>query len=269
MLDDWEALASWRGRTLGDVEVLPEVDSTNAEALRRVDAGAPADALVLVARRQTAGHGSRGRAWHDSEGRSVALTALLRWPEDVPRALATWAGALAVFDLFRDGGVAVRIKWPNDVLIRERKVAGVLAETRTSQRSTWIALGIGLNVGQRSADFPDEIARSATSLALEGCRVALADATFELMLQLDARLTQLFERSPALVRDGFAQGLGLLGTRVSARTPVRTFRGVLAGLDLDGSVLIRTGEGTSESEGPREPGTTRIPGGHVLSLDEA
>ncbi len=82
-------LRDWSGERLGPVEVLPVVDSTNAEALRRVTRGVACDGLVLVAERQEAGRGSRGRAWSHLLGKSIALTALLRASDERPPHLAT------------------------------------------------------------------------------------------------------------------------------------------------------------------------------------
>src|SRR5262245_52331347 len=106
-------LSAWTGARLGPVELLPAVDSTNAEALRRVERGAARDGLVLVAERQEAGRGSRGRAWTHLPGRSLALTALLRWRDAPSLHLATWAAVVAATDVARAHGLAASIKWPN------------------------------------------------------------------------------------------------------------------------------------------------------------
>src|SRR5262245_8619303 len=94
-----DRLRSWTGARLGPVEVLATVDSTNAEALRRLYRGTARDGFVLVALRQEAGRGSRGRAWEHLPGKSLALTALLRGSEASPLHLATWAGVVAATDV--------------------------------------------------------------------------------------------------------------------------------------------------------------------------
>src|SRR5262249_20724430 len=109
-------LSAWTGARLGPVEVLADVDSTNAEALRRVERGLARDGLVLVAERQTAGRGSRGRAWEHRPGRSLALTALLRGSDARPLHLATWAAVVAATDVAAAHGLVPSIKWPNDAL---------------------------------------------------------------------------------------------------------------------------------------------------------
>jgi BirA family biotin operon repressor/biotin-[acetyl-CoA-carboxylase] ligase len=249
---DLDPLAGWQGRDLGPVEVLPFVDSTNTEALRRIDRGEAGARDVLLAHRQTAGHGSRGRVWHETPGRSLALTAILDWPDGVPVAVATWLGAVAVVDALGGLGLEARIKWPNDVLIGPRKVAGVLAEVRQAGTVTRIALGIGVNVGQEEADFLPGFVTPPTSLRLEGRAVPRLDVARVLLAALDARLAQLPEGGTS-IRDAFAGGLGLVGRPVRVSFLDRTIQGRLAGIELDGTVRV---------------GAEKLAGGHVSALRE-
>jgi BirA family biotin operon repressor/biotin-[acetyl-CoA-carboxylase] ligase len=256
--DDWSELPRWRGTRIGPVELLEEVDSTSLEALRRIDTGPASSGATLVARRQTAGHGSRGRAWHDLPDRSLALTVMLRWPEPAPLALATWLGAVGVADLLRELGLPARLKWPNDALLDGRKIAGVLAEVRragttasASAAPPWIALGIGLNVGHGSSDFPPDLAAPATSLALHGVALSVPEAARRLLAALDRRVDALLTGSGATIRDAYLDGLGLLGRRVRATLPGREVEGALTGLEVDGTIVV---------------GDERLPGGHVAAL---
>jgi BirA family biotin operon repressor/biotin-[acetyl-CoA-carboxylase] ligase len=243
---------------LGPIERLDEVDSTNAEALRRVDAGTARDGLVLVASRQTSGHGSHGRRWQDVEGRSLAWSALVAWPAAVPLTIATWLGVVATTDWLLERGLAARVKWPNDALVRERKIAGVLAETRRRDGTDWVVLGIGVNVGHGPRDFPEGFATPATSLALEGVRVTVAEAAAALTEAVAARWLRLRTGDgAAAVRDAFAERLGLLGRRVVAEVPMRRFEGELLGLDLDGTLTLRRNDAAPDD---------RIAGGHVSAL---
>ena len=139
---------------------LREVDSTNVRAQRLAVSGAPHGALVTAAA-QTAGHGRQGRAWVTPPGRALACSLVLREP---PRLLPMVA-ALAVADVadrFDAAGRTAAIKWPNDVLLDGRKVAGILAEGRPQEG--WVVLGIGLNVAVAQDDFPPELRALATSL---------------------------------------------------------------------------------------------------------
>ena len=261
--NEHEELGRFRGVRLRRAELLAEIDSTNREAFRRVeradfdevrDAG-----LVLIAERQTAGHGSRGRAWSDRADKSLAMTALLAWPADWPLAAATWAGAIAVADALRELGLPTRLKWPNDVLVPERagdaaddrgaarKIAGILAETRSPGRVALVALGIGLNVGQSPSDFPPGFTTAPTSLAMEGRAATVADAALRLLHALDRHLGA----GPAAIAATFRAGLGLVGQTVELERADGTITGRLDALTDDG-VLIVDG--------------IRHHGGHVLAL---
>lgn len=155
---------------------LREVDSTNVRAQRLAVSGAPHGALVTAAA-QTAGHGRQGRAWVTPPGRALACSLVLR---DPPRLLPMLA-ALAVADVadrFDAAGRTAAIKWPNDVLLDGRKVAGILAEGRPQEG--WVVLGIGVNVAVAEDDLPPELRAIATSLGR-----APADVEPVLVLLLD------------------------------------------------------------------------------------
>jgi BirA family transcriptional regulator, biotin operon repressor / biotin---[acetyl-CoA-carboxylase] ligase len=156
---------------------LRTVGSTNARAQTLAKGGAPHGTLV-TAGEQTAGHGRQGRAWVTPPGRALACSLVLR---DPPALLPLLAGVAVAevaeaYDRERRG---VAIKWPNDVLLDGRKVAGILAEGRPQEG--WIVLGIGLNVALDLGALPAEVREIATSLGgapaeVEGVLTALLDA---------------------------------------------------------------------------------------------
>lgn len=265
MDDGLEALRSWRGRALAGLELLDEVDSTNAEALRRSDRGEHADGRVLLARSQTGGHGSRGRAWSSPPGRSLALTAWLPWPEGRPITLATWLGVVAVVDAVTALGLAGSIKWPNDALIGGRKVAGVLAETRGSPPV--VALGVGLNVLQSREELPQETPTPPTSLHLEGARCTLLDAATALLAALDRRVGEL-QREPERLRADFERQLALTGRAVIATLPDATWYATLARLELDGTLLLVPAPAAPPPSADATALTAplRVHGGHLAAL---
>jgi BirA family biotin operon repressor/biotin-[acetyl-CoA-carboxylase] ligase len=254
-----DPLRGWRGRTIGPVELLDRIDSTNAEALRRTDRGLVADGRVLLARLQTAGHGSRGRSWDSPAGAALALTAWLRWPMERSPLLATWAGALSVADAAAAYGVSVRLKWPNDALVGGCKLAGVLAEMRAFRGGTAVALGIGMNVLQDAAELPRDAATPPTSLRIEGATASLRAAGRALLEALDARLGEAFAH-PQTTADAFASALQIRGRRVEVTpaTSSRPFAAQFERLHEDGTLsLLREEEGA---------GRLRLSGGHVLAL---
>src|SRR3954468_22320857 len=136
---------------------LRETASTNDRARALAMAGAPHGTLVTAAS-QTAGRGRQGRRWIAPPGRGLLASLVVREPP----ALLPLFGAVAVADTV---GPAARIKWPNDVLVDGRKVAGILAEGRPADG--WAVLGIGLNVAVRIADLPPELHPTAGTLGLE------------------------------------------------------------------------------------------------------
>uniref|UniRef100_A0A455T7P4 biotin--[biotin carboxyl-carrier protein] ligase n=1 Tax=Thermogemmatispora argillosa TaxID=2045280 RepID=A0A455T7P4_9CHLR len=138
---------------------LPVVDSTNTLAMQRaieVGADESLEGLVVLTESQTAGRGRQGRRWVDVAGRNVLLSMVL-YPR-FPLPLMTMFSALAVLETIADtAGLVAAIKWPNDILIGERKVAGILIETSSDRAGRLVAvLGIGVNVNGRSEDLAIE-----------------------------------------------------------------------------------------------------------------
>lgn len=143
------------------VERLEECASTQEEARRRARAGAP-DGTVVVAKRQTEGHGQHGHAWFSPEG-GLYLSVVLRGLADAR--LLTLAVGNAVADVMEVAGVEPRLKWVNDVLVDGRKIAGILVESEsTGDRIDFLVVGIGVNVEGHAADWPAPVGRVATTL---------------------------------------------------------------------------------------------------------
>jgi BirA family biotin operon repressor/biotin-[acetyl-CoA-carboxylase] ligase len=196
---------------------LRSVGSTNARARELAEGGAPHGTLV-TASEQTAGRGRQGRTWVTPPGTAIAASVILREFDDL---LPLRAG-LAVADL---AGGAARVKWPNDVLLDGRKVAGILVEARAPE---WAVVGIGVNV----VSVPPEVADIATSLERDDVEGALS----ELLRALDRRVAQPPGDVLAAVRERDA----LLGQRVRWNGG----EGVGAGIDASGALLVDTPGGT-------------------------
>src|SRR3954449_678311 len=137
---------------LGTPRLHFRVTDSTSERAKALAADAP-HGLLVTAAEQTAGHGRQGRSWSAPAGEAVLMSVVLReWPELLPL-----AAALAVAET---AGPEARIKWPNDVLVDGRKVAGILVEARAGEG--WAVLGIGVNVAVR--EFPEELREIAGSL---------------------------------------------------------------------------------------------------------
>ncbi len=220
------------------------LDSTNEEARRLAEAG-EAGPLWIIAREQTAGRGRRGREWVSARGNLFA-TLLLRpqKPADVCAQLS-FAAALAAGDVVASFAPTSRValKWPNDVLLDGRKVAGILLESSGGGQARmieWLAVGTGINL----ADHPDGTDMPATSLASAIGRAPDAD---EALALLAARWAAWYEawmnNGFAPIRDAWLARATGLGERVRARLGTRDVQGVFEDLAQDGALLLREANG--------------------------
>ncbi len=239
------ALVSERGLALGaPLTGRDETASTNDDAKRAAKEGAPAGALFL-AESQTAGRGRMGRAWLSARGENLLFSVLLRPscpPARVPP-LALVAG-LAVRDAVAKvvGEGEVKVKWPNDVLVRGKKIAGVLVEsTVVGSRVDAVIVGIGLNVLSR--DLPDAIASTATSVALELPAGASppdrAEILVDVLAGLDRDLGHVAARGLGLVHARLTRADALRGRRVAGEVGA----GIAEGIDEGGRLLVRDDAG--------------------------
>jgi BirA family biotin operon repressor/biotin-[acetyl-CoA-carboxylase] ligase len=210
--------------TLGTPRLhLRRTDSTNDRARALAIAGAPHGTLV-TAGEQTAGRGRHGRTWSAAPGRGLLLSLVLR---DVPALLAL-ASAVAVADVV---GANAAIKWPNDVLLGGRKVAGILAEGRPQEG--WAVLGIGVNVALREQDLPPRVAAGAAGLGLGPA--AVEPTLVALLIALERRLAQ----QPGAILDAYRGRDALLGRAVRWQHG----NGVAAGVDGAGRLLVEAAGG--------------------------
>ncbi|MEW6538571.1 MAG: biotin--[acetyl-CoA-carboxylase] ligase [Pseudomonadota bacterium] len=227
--------------------ILDEIDSTNAEARRLAEAG-EAGPRWIVARRQTAGRGRRGRKWDTDQG-NLAATLLITTPKSAPEAAqATFIAALAVADLL-DVFVSpalVSIKWPNDVLLDGVKVSGILVESgRHANGDLWLAVGIGVNL----AHAPEGTERGATSVA-ERLRADLAyvppiEAAAEILAETFAvwwGRWQTMGFEPVL--DAWTSRLTGLNGPCVARLDNETLEGLAEGVEPDGALRLRLADGS-------------------------
>jgi BirA family transcriptional regulator, biotin operon repressor / biotin---[acetyl-CoA-carboxylase] ligase len=211
------------------------VDSTQAIVFALAADGA-ADRTVVVADSQAAGRGRRGRAWHDEPGASLLCSILLRprlAPARLP-ALSLTAGVAVAEALAHAAGLAPRLKWPNDVLVGGRKIAGILLEGRLGP-SPVVALGIGVNVTQQS--FPPELAGRATSVRLAGAEIDRESLLLAVLDALDGWRARLERDGFAPVRERWRALADTLGRPVS----VDGVTGIAVDVDDDGALLVDDG----------------------------
>ena len=216
------------------------LDSTNLELLRLAEQGAE-PGTVVVAKTQTAGRGRLGRRWMDVPGRCLLMSVLLDAP-DHTRSLLTAAMALAATRALEGlGDIAPRIKWPNDVLIEGRKVAGVLAEGPARGP---VAVGLGINVNGVPADLPEDL-RDRAGFVSEylGHEVAVGVVEKAVRQGLDATCTRLARGESALVIEALNSYDCLSGREITAAVAGSTVRGIAQRWLPDGRLLMIDQEG--------------------------
>ena len=221
---------------------LDATGSTNDDARRLAQDGAP-EGTVVIARSQSAGRGRLGRSWHSPDGAGLYLSIVLRPQEPLDRVgrYALVAALAALEACHAAGAAAARIKWPNDVLVERRKVAGILAELRAGSGGAELVLGFGLNVGTPPQGYPAEL-NGVTSLSAEAGRTVGVDETAEALLaSLDAWIARLRRGGWEEVREAFVRyAPGVEGARVTLRGGAS---GITRGLDATGALLVETPKG--------------------------
>lgn len=217
------------------VEILPEIDSTNTELMRRARAGQP-EPILLVAERQTAGRGRLGRDWQSDTDAGLAT---LTFSLGLPLRPADWSGlSLAVgLAVVQSLHPALQLKWPNDVWLEDRKLAGILIETTSVGDVRYAVIGIGINLQPRAADG----LRTPPAALVELLPESDAPSTLAAIVLPLVRAVQAFE----------AQGFGALRHAFHARdllygrevlcTDGTT--GTARGVDASGALLVHTASG--------------------------
>ncbi|HEY3310586.1 MAG TPA: biotin--[acetyl-CoA-carboxylase] ligase [Anaerolineales bacterium] len=243
-----ELEAALRNLTLGGLSYLASTRSTNDEALAWAASGAQ-DLSLVVADEQTSGRGREGRRWFTPPGAGLAFSLVLRPGEAMREQTGRFSGlgALALLMALRRRGLEAQIKWPNDVLIRRRKVAGILVETvwmGTEVES--LVLGMGVNVSPAALPPADQLNFPATCVETElGAKVP----RYELLRDV---LEELIGLRAELASDGFIEAwqdaLAFRNETVHIwQGGGQPFSAVLLGLDSDGSLRVRSPGGEERS----------------------
>jgi len=249
-----EALSRVDLRRLGTPTLFfSSIGSTN-DVAAALAAGGARDGGVVIAETQTAGRGRRGRVWFSPPGAGLYVSVVLapsravRQPDRATALLTLAAGVALAEAVERVTGLAPAIKWPNDLLVGKRKLAGILAEGVASPTPPAglqsVVLGYGLNVS--AAAYPADLSDRVTSLESElGRRVDRADLCAQSLAMLAARYDDLLDaRFDAILDAWRARAPGSRGLRVSWETPGGPQSGVTAGVDDVGALLVRVGERT-------------------------
>ena len=220
------------------------LDSTNAEAARQARAGA-ADRTIVWSREQTGGRGRSGRPWRSPPG-NLYCSLLLR-PQVAPPVAAqlSFVAALAVGELAAaalPGDAAIRLKWPNDVLVGERKLSGILLEASAaaSGRLDWLIVGIGVNLRHH----PEGTETPATDIVAAGGRAPDPAAALGTLVGWFDRWRRAWERGGfAPVREAWLARAWRLGEEIRVRLDRETSFGRFAGIDSEGALVLELPSG--------------------------
>ena len=221
------------------------LSSTNTEAARQSSQGAE-EGLCIVAKEQTAGRGRLQRAWASPMGAGLYFSIVLRPVVDAARwSLLPLMAALAVYDALREAcDLETDIKWPNDILVGERKLCGILAETIDTNVGRAAIVGIGINL--TSEAFPVELRETATSVEAATGKTLEAEAVLQALIRaLECRYTMFQTEAGAveIILEWSQHSTYANGKRVRVSNGSETFAGLTRGLEPDGALRVETDAG--------------------------
>lgn len=223
-------------------EIFPVIDSTNSELMRRIQSGQfPKTGTVVVSESQTAGRGRRGRHWQSPFGTNLYFSYYWLLDDGLQAAMGvSIAVGLAVYDALKAlYKIDVQLKWPNDILVQEQKLAGVLVELDGQPEGPChLVIGIGLNL-KMPASASANIDQAWTDLTLLGCDVDKNKLVALLTDCLEKRLAQYRQSGLDKMHQQWNQVHAFQGQRVNLMTGQRSWQGVCEGIDQQGGIKIR------------------------------
>lgn len=227
-------------------ELHTTLGSTNERARELGEGGAPEGSLV-VALAQTQGRGRLGRAWSSPAG-GLYLSLVLRPDDAMLRRLpvSLLAGLAVAEALDAACGVQAELKWPNDVLVAGRKVAGILGEMSKVGDGHLLVLGIGINLATAPEQLPPELQETAGTLRDAPRRPGAEGLLRELLARFEAHYLEVRRGGGALALGQASARMPLLGKPVRVRLPARTLTGTAVGLSATGALIVSTDEGQRE-----------------------
>jgi BirA family biotin operon repressor/biotin-[acetyl-CoA-carboxylase] ligase len=232
------------------IEELGEVISTNDLALDRARQGEP-EGLVIRADSQTKGRGRLGRSWLSPPEFGLYFSALLRplLPGDQLAALSLVCAVAIAEGLEEIGGIQAGLKWPNDIRLGGKKIAGILLEYESSGAATSAVIaGVGLNLKSPSVGYPDEFASRTTSMEAAGCRLPPEGEILRALLnRLDLRYRDYLDSGFESLRKRWELLSDGIGGRVSISIEGGQMEGTMRGIDGAGRLILDTGDGELHS----------------------
>ncbi len=228
------------------IHYFDSIDSTNSKAYQLALAGAK-EGEVVIAESQGKGKGRLGRRWISPPFLNLYLSVILR-PKIPPyrASLITLMAAVATADAIRNySGLLPRIKWPNDILLKDRKVAGLLNEIHSeTDRIHFVILGIGMNLNMEGKTFPKEIRSLATSLKQEMGQAISRKAFLQaLLVELERWYGVFLKEGGAAILEAWRDRARIRGKRVKVTSFGETLSGIAVDVDPDGALILETRDG--------------------------
>src|SRR5271170_3073320 len=232
-----------------DIQVFEQTTSTN-DVIEKLARDGVKEGVVVFAESQTKGRGRLGRKWISPERKGLWFSILLR-PDLRPQETTqlTVASATALRRAIEsETGLKPEIKWPNDILIGGKKVAGILTELSAElDKVKHIILGIGVDVNVDAGELPPEVGKIATSLKIEaGGLISRVELAVEILRELDRDYARMCAGNFSAIADEWEAGCATIGKNVTVQMGDRKISGCAESLDDDGALLVRTGHGRLE-----------------------
>ena len=217
---------------------LDEVDSTNEYLKRMVEDGYDSDEMLTVtAQFQTAGKGRRGRQWFSEPGTALMFSVLVKPSLKMDDcSMITLIMAMAVRQALKDMDIDTNIKWPNDIVLGNKKICGILTEALLDSKR--IIVGVGINTNQES--IPQELKESATSILLETDDCVDHDSLLDsILFNFEKLLERLFEAGDLSdLKSEYEEALVSLNKEVTVLDPAGEYNGICKGIDNKGQLIV-------------------------------
>ena len=223
------------------VEVLESVDSTNDYAKKK--AKELVDGSVIISLEQVKGKGRRGRSFHSGKGDGIYLSIILKPGFEPTKApfITSIAGA-ALVNTFNKFNIQTKVKWPNDVLINGKKVAGILTEMSADMEFIeYIVLGVGINVS--GLEFPNELKNIATSLKLEGYDVKKLNIIWQFIYEFELLYNLYLNENTSEVVNILRNNSSVLGKQINVHYMNEVESAIAVDINNQGALIIKTQEG--------------------------
>ena len=223
------------------VEVLESVDSTNDYAKKK--AKELVDGSVIISLEQVKGKGRRGRSFHSGKGDGIYLSIILKPGFEPTKApfITSIAGA-ALVNTFNKFNIQTKVKWPNDVLINGKKVAGILTEMSADMEFIeYIVLGVGINVS--GLEFPNELKNIATSLKLEGYDVKKLNIIWQFVYEFELLYNLYLNENTSEVVNILRNNSSVIGKQINVHYMNEVESAIAVDINNQGALIIKTQEG--------------------------